>query len=157
MPTNFLWGTGPSSINLLANADLASLANGSGSVLGAAIDNSVTIPAGWQLGTLSLLIGSSSLAFTTSSFVSIYFLPSDGAGNYPNYTNGAAPKLAVNNYWAANISIHPVTQSASVVRETVPYVAIPPFKFKTVLINNSGVTLPATGNSLDLWPAPTQY
>jgi hypothetical protein len=39
----------------------------------------------------------------------------------------------------------------------LPDVRIPLGFFKAILVNHAGVTLPASGNTLDLYPTPTQY
>jgi hypothetical protein len=36
-------------------------------------------------------------------------------------------------------------------------VAVPSAKFKVVLVNGTGVTLPSSGNTLKLIPTPEQY
>jgi len=154
MPTNFLWGPVGTVMNLLTT-ELNSLANNSGSAVGPEINNS----GGLQLGQLSLLIASNSLAFTVASMVKVFLVPSDdtAGGNYPTYTSGASYKLAESNYLVGVISINPATQSANVVRETLPYVPIPLGKFKAILVSNAGVTLPSSGNTLNLYPTPNQY
>ena len=151
---NFLWGAAGSTYNLLTT-ELNSLASGSGTALGPNIDNSSNK---YQVGRLELKIASNSSAFTTASFVKVFFLPlfSDNT-NYPTYTSGSSYKLAEANYLAATININPATQSSNVVYECVDYVGIPQGQWKTVLVNVSGVTLPASGNTLNLIPTPSQY
>lgn len=151
---NFLWGAAGSVYNLLTT-ELNSLATGSGSAAGPAIDNSTNK---YQTGRLELIIASSSLAFTTASFVKVFFLPrlSDGT-NYPTYTSGASYKLAEGNYLAAIININPATQSSNVVYEAVDRVWIPQGLFKAVLVSSAGVTLPSSGNTLNLLPTPNAY
>lgn len=152
MPTNFLWGTRQAATSLLTT-ELNSLATANGAAASAAIDLTGN---GWQLGDLELFVASSSLAFTAASFMSVYFLPSTDGTNYPKYTSGASWKLALN-YLAGTIAIHPATLSAETIYEGVTGVLIPDAKFKVVLVNNSGVTLPASGNTLKLYPTPDQY
>lgn len=152
MPTNFLWGTRQSATTLLTT-ELNSLASGSGSSASSAIDLTAS---GWQLGDLELYIASSSLAFTAASYVDVYFLTSSDGNNYPKYTSGASWKLA-QNYWAARIWIHPATLSSEAIYESVREVRIPSAKFKVVLVSTAGVTLPASGNTLKLYPTPEQY
>ena len=154
MPTNFLWGA-PGTVYNLLTTELNSLASGSGTALGPAIDNTSNK---WQVGRLELVIASNSLAFTSASFVKVFFLPllSDGT-NYPTYTSGASYKLAEQNYLVGIININPATQSANVVRETLDRVYVPQGTWKTVLVSVAGVTLPSSGNTLNLLPTPSQY
>jgi len=153
MPTNFLWGTRQSATTLLTT-ELNSLATANGSAASAAIDLTAS---GWQEGDLELFVASSSLAFTAASYVDIYFLPSTDGTNYPKYTSGASWKLASANYWVGSIAIHPATLSAETIYEGLCGVKIPSAKFKVVLVNNTGVTLPAASNTLKLYPTPSQY
>lgn len=153
MATNFLWGTRQAATTLLTT-ELNSLATANGSAASSAIDLTAS---GWLLGDLELFIASSSLAFTSTSYVDVYFLTSSDGTNYPKYTSGASWKLASANYLAASIAIHPATLSAEAIYESVRGVLIPSAKFKTVLVSNAGVTLPASGNTLKLYPTPQQY
>jgi hypothetical protein len=153
MATNFIWGTIGSAYNLLTT-ELNSLATASGSVLGPEIDNTTN---GFQVGRLHLHLASNSLAFTATSLVKVFFLSSSAGTVYPTYTSGASYKLAESNYLVGVISINPATQSSNVVEEWLEGVFIPAGKFKTVLVNVAGVTLPASGNTLDIIPTPTQY
>lgn len=157
MPTNFLWGTRQSAVSLLTT-ELNALANVNGSAAGSAIDltQGGSPGGGWQLCDIELFLASSSLAFTVASFVSIYFLASSDGTNYPKYTSGASWKLA-QSYFAVSIPIHPATLSAETIYEVVSGVWLPNMKLKPILVNNTGVTLPATGNTLKLYPTPEQY
>lgn len=151
----FLWGTIGTVVSALTT-ELNAITNGTGTAYGPEISN-VT---GWQLGTLWLHLGSSSLAFTAASYCSIYLVPSTtpgtASGVYPKYTSGSSYKLAVANYWVGDIFINPATQSANVVDETLPNVVLPSGYFKAILVNNTGVTLPATLNTLSYYGTPTQ-
>lgn len=152
MPTNFLWGTRQSATSLLTT-ELNSLATANGAAASSAIDLTAS---GWLLGDLELYVASSSLAFTAASYVDVYFLTSSDGTNYPKYAAGASWKLA-QNYWAARIWVHPATLSAEAIYESVRDVRIPSAKFKVVLVSGLGVTLPASGNTLKLYPTPEQY
>lgn len=158
MATNFLWGTIGSATNLLTT-ELNSLASGSGTAYGPEINNTVGT-SGVQVGTLWFHIASNSLAFTSGSYVTIYFVPSTtpgtASGTYPTYTSGASPTYSGNGL-VCNININPKTQSANVVDETLSGIILPAGYFKTILINNTGVALPASGNTLEFYPTPTQY
>ena len=156
MPTNFLWGTLQSGISLLTT-ELNTLATGSGSAAGPAVDNTIANSRGWKRGRFGLFIASNSLAFTATSYVQIHLLPEDGAGNYPTYTSGASYKLAVPNYFITNIAVNPATQAANVVREYTDYMPLPIGSWKAVLVSSLGVTLPSSGNILTVYPSPDQY
>lgn len=147
MATNFLFGAVGSKIALLTT-EMNSLANAAGTAVGPEINNST----GYQMGQLHLHLASA--AFTAASYVKVLFIPSnDTAGSiYPTTTAGAS--VPVGNYLAGVIYIYPSTAAQD---EFLPYVNIPLGKFKAILVNNTGVTLAASGNTLDLYPTPTQY
>lgn len=154
MATNFLWGNVGSTLNLLTT-ELNSLANGAGAAYGPEVGGN-NEP---QRAQLSLHIASSSLAFTAASYVSIYLVPSITTltgGTYPTYTSGATPVYSGNGF-VGNININPKTQSANVVDEILLGIIIPLGFWKTILINNTGVALPASGNTLNAILTPTQY
>lgn len=155
MPTNFLWGTVGSAYNLLTT-ELNSLASGSGSALGPEIDNTSNA---FQMGRLHLHIASNSLAFVNGSFCKVFLLSSNAGSTYPTYTSGASYALAETNYQIGTISLNPTTQAANVVDEWLEGVFIPAGKFKTVLVYVGGGagTWPSSGNTLDLFPTPSQY
>jgi len=155
MPTNFLWGTVPSVINLLTT-EMNSLASGSGTALGPEIDNTTNA---MQMGRLHLHLASNSLALVAGSYCKVFFLPSNAGSTYPTYTSGASYALAESNYLVGNIFLNPKTQSANVVDEWLEGVFMPAGKFKTVLVYVGGGagTLPASGNTLDIFPTPSQY
>jgi hypothetical protein len=153
MATNFLWGAQGSVYNLLTT-ELNTLASGSGTATGPEIDNTTNA---FQNGALQFHIASNSLAFTVTSFVKVFFLPSNAGATYPTYTSGASYKLAEPNYLVGLVYVNPATQSANVVDEWLDNVYIPLGKFKTVLVSSLGVTLPASGNTLNLYPRPSQY
>lgn len=154
MATNFLWGSVGSTLNLLTT-ELNSLANNAGTVYGPEVGGN-NEP---QRAMLALHLASNSLAFTAASYVSVYFVPSITTltgGTYPTYTSGTTPIYSGNGF-VGNININPQTQSANVVNEILPGVIIPLGFFKTILISSAGVTLPASGNTLNAILTPTQY
>ena len=155
MATNFLWGAVGTVINLLTT-ELNSLADGSGSAYGP----EVGIANDYQLGQLHFHIASNSSAFTATSYVDVFFVPSittaSGAA-YATYTSGSSYKLAEANYKVASIAINPTTQGANVVEEVVVDVRIPLGFFKAIFVSHACVTLPASVNTLNLYPTPTQY
>jgi hypothetical protein len=153
--TNFLWGPVGTVIHLLTT-ELNSRVDGEGTPYGP----EVGVANDPQLGQLSLHIASNSLAFTGTSRVDVFFVSSittASGATYPTYTSGTSYKLAESNYFVGSIAINPATQSANVVDEVLPDVRIPAGFFKAILVNHTGVTLPASGNTLDLYPTPTQY
>lgn len=155
MATNFLWGGVGSVIHLLTT-ELNSLADAAGTAYGPEVGAAND----YQLGQLYLHIASNSSAFTSTSRVDVFFVPSSTTATgatYPTYTNGASYKLAESNYLVGSIAINPATQAANVVDEVLADVRIPLGFFKAILVNHAGVALPASGNTLDLYPTPTQY
>lgn len=153
MATNFLWGTRQTAYNLLTT-ELNSLASGSSTAYGPEIDNTSNK---WQLGDLNFKLASSSSALTGASYCDVYFVISADGTNYPKLTSGSSWKLASANYFAASIAFHPATLSSEVIYECVRGVLIPSAKFKTVLVSALGVTMPSSGNTLDIIPSPEQY
>ena len=153
MATNFLWGSEGSVINLLTT-ELNSLTNGYSTAFGPEVDNTTNR---YQEGRLAFKLASSSSALTSASFVAVYFVTSNDGTNYPKLTRGSSFKFSEINYLAATIQLYPGTLSSEVLYENVRGVLIPSGKFKTVLVNQSGVTLPSSGNTLDLYPTPSQY
>lgn len=155
MATNFLWGSVGSAYNLLTT-ELNSLASGSGSAAGPEINNTTNA---YQTGRLHLHLASNSLALVAGSYVKVFFLSSDAGSTYPTYTSGASYKLAESNYLVGTIALNPTTQSSNVVDEWLEGVFIPAGKFKAVLVYVGGGagTWPASGNTLDIFPTPTQY
>lgn len=156
MATNFLWGTRGSVLNLLTT-ELNSLASGSACAFGPEINNLLAAPGGYMLGDLNFKLASSSSALTSASYLDVCFVPTVDGTNYPKFTSGSSYKLAVQNYKVGTIWLFPGTLSSEAIYECLPGVRIPGGKFKTVLINQSGVTLPSSGNTLDLYPTPEQY
>lgn len=155
MVANFLWGTVPSAYNLLTT-ELNSLASGSGTALGPEIDNTTFA---YQIGRLHLHLASNSLALVVGSQCNVFFLSSNAGSTYPTYTSGSSYKLAESNYLVGSIALNPATQSANTVDEWLEGVFIPAGKFKTVLVyvGAGAGTLPASGNTLDIFPTPSQY
>lgn len=147
MATNFLYGAAGSKMALLTT-EMNSLANAAGTAVGPEINNST----GYTLGQLTLHLGSA--AFTATSYVSVLLVPSnDTAGSiYPTTTAGAS--VPAQNYLAGVIYIYPSTAAHD---EFVANITIPLGKFKAILVNSTGVTLAASGNTLDLYPTPIQY
>lgn len=152
--TNFVWGPVGTVIHLLTT-QLDALASLAGSAYGPELGGATKE----QVGTLYLHLASNSLAFTSASSVAVYLVQSStlaSGATYPTYTSGTTPKYSGNGF-VGSIQLNPATQSANVVDEILPGITIPAGFYKCILINNSGVALPASGNTLDLYPTPTQY
>lgn len=155
MTAPFTWGTVGAKIALLAT-ELDALGDGWGTVYGPERGGANSA----QLGTLHLHLASNSLVFTTISLVKVYLVPSVDLASgsaYPTYTAGASFKLTEPNYLAGVIYVNPATQASNVVDEVLPNIIMPPGFFKTILVSKLGVTMPASGNTLDFYPTPSQY
>lgn len=154
MATNFLWGSVGSTLNLLTT-QLDARVDGEGAPYGPEVGGNNSP----QRAMLALHLASNSLAFTAASYVSVYLVPSVttlSGGTYPTYVSGTTPFYSGNGF-VGNINISPHTQSSNVVDEILPGIIIPLGFFKTILINKSGVTLPASGNTLNAILTPSQY
>lgn len=148
MATNFLWGSVGSVMNLLTT-ELNALANGTLCAIGPEINNS----SGHQMGQITVTLASA--AFVAPSFINIYLVPSSdtNGGAYPVFTSAAAAGLS--NYLVASVAINGSTAAQ---KEMFAYVPIPLGKFKALaLTGGSTPTLGATGNTVDLYPTPSQY
>jgi hypothetical protein len=148
MSTNFLWGTTGSVMNLLTT-EMNSLAVATLTALGPEINNTN----GPQLGQLYLNLGSA--AFVSGCFAEVFLLPSNdtAGGSYP--TLGTYAQEALANYRVATMFIKGTTAAQ---KSIYPHVIIPSGKFKAFLATNGSCpTLAGSGNTLDLYPTPTQY
>lgn len=154
MATNFVYGTREAAVALLTT-ELNSLGNGSLSSASSAITPGTTtnLTTRHLRGDLVVKIASSSSAFVSGSVLVVYFIPAVDGTNYPKI--GAS--LAKSNYCVASIALYGNTLSSEVLYECVTDVPIPNCPFKVVLENQSGVSLPASGNTLDLYPQAVQY
>lgn len=152
MSSNFLWGPVGTVIHLLTT-ELNSLASAAGAAYGPEVGGATKE----QEGMLYLHIASNSTTFAGG--VAVYLVPSTtgaSGATYPTYTSGASYKYSGNGY-VGTVQITPAANSANVVDEVFPGIKIPAGFFKCILVNNSGFALPASGNTLDLYPTPTQY
>ena len=148
MATNFLWGSVGTVMNLLTT-EMNSLVNGTLSAIGPEINNST----GYQMGQLTLALASA--AFVAPSYAQVFLVPSSDTNGttYPTFTSAAA--AALSNYRVGTIYINGSTAAQS---ESLPYITIPLGKFKTlILTGGSCPTLAASGNTLNLYPTPSQY
>ena len=148
MATEFLWSAVGSKIALLTT-ELNSLAEDSYSAASGEIDNS-SVKA--QMGTLTLHLGSA--AFAAGDYVNVYFVPADDHATSGTFPTGLQDGNS-DNYFAGTINIYDTTAAQN---ETLPYVTIPPGYFKVYLRTSSGCpTLASSGNTLDLYPTPSQF
>ena len=153
--SDFIHGSRPGAVALLTT-ELNGKTNGELSALGPAITPGTTtnLTVRHLRGDLVLKLASNSLAFTAVSFVAVYFVPAANGTNYPKLSGA---NLARPNYRVATIAIYPATPSAEVLYESVNGVLIPNAPFKVALENLTGVTLPASGNTLDLYPQAVAF
>ncbi len=148
MATNFLWGTTGSVMHLLTT-ELNSLAASTLTAYGPEINNTT----GPQLGQFYLQLGSA--AWVAGNFLAVYIMPSSdtAGGAYP--TLGTFAQEALANYLAGVIYIKGTTAAQTAV---LPNIIIPSGKFKTfAAFGGTTPTSASSGNSLDLYPTPTQY
>lgn len=152
---DFIHGTRPGVVALLTT-ELNGLGNGSLTPFGPVITpgSTTNLTVRHLRGDLALKLASNSLAFTAASFVAVYFVPAIDSTNYPKLSGA---NLARSNYRVGTIALYPATPTAEVIYENVRGVLIPNAPFKVVLENLSGVALPASGNTLDLYPQAVAY
>lgn len=155
--TDFLHGTRPGAVALLTT-ELNSLSATAGTLTSAGpavtpgTTGNLTSRVPW--GDLWLKIASSSGAYTSASFVNVYFLTAIDGTNYPKISGN---NIAKANYFAGSIAIYPATLSSEVIYEGRLRIRIPNVPFKAVLENQSGIAFPASGNTLDLYPQADSY
>ncbi len=148
MTAQFTWGAVGSVMHLLTT-EMNSLAVSTLTSLGPEINNS----SGYQMGQLDLTLASA--AFVAGNSMSVYLLPSNdtAGGTYP--TLGTFAQEALANYLVGVMFIKGTTAAQ---RSILPYVPIPLGKFKCFVNTNTGTpALASSGNTLDLFPTPTQY
>lgn len=149
MATNFLYGAVGSVVHLLTT-ELNSLANGTLSAIGPEVGAANNV----QMGQLYVHLASA--AFVAPSYINIYLVPSSttaSGATYPTFTSAAA--AALSNYLVATVYINGSTAAQD---EIFPYVPIPLGFYKCLaLTGGSTPTLASSGNTVDLYPTPTQY
>lgn len=148
MTANFLWGA-TGTVQHLLTTELNSLANGTLTSLGPEIDNTT---GAFQMG--QLYVHMASAAFVEPSYINIYLIPSVGTAG-TTYPAPASSSAELANYLVATIYINGTTAAHDV---DYPYITIPPGKFKAAAATGGSCpTLAASGNTVDLYPTPTQY
>lgn len=120
--------------------ELNSLANGSTTALSAEIDNTTNL---YKYMDLELYVASA--AFTGTSYVSLYVVPTLDGTNYPDWDAGASPGLGNNNYWVGDLFLKAATGAE---RHVLRGVLVPTGKFKTAAKNAGGVAMASSGNTV---------
>lgn len=136
-----------SSANQLTT-ELNSLANGSAAIASTAYDNATNL-AMWATFELNVTYGTNP---TAGSLVSLYLVPSADGTNYADATTGASP-LVSPAYYVGAFWLRAVTTAQRVALANsgpAGLVALPGLKFKCYVINSSGQTMAASGNTLSM-------
>ncbi len=148
MATNFLWG-GTLTVQHLLTTEMNSLAVSTLTSLGPEINNTN----GAQLGQLTLTLASAS--FIAGNYMAVYFFPSSDTAGASYGTLGTFANEALSNYKAGDIYIKGSTAAQLM---TLTNVIIPSGKFKAFAVTGGSCpSLASSGNTLDLYPTPTQY
>lgn len=124
------WGT-PTTIATALTTELNSLANGSTSTASSAYDNETN-----KHKFVNVEVYLASLTPTGSPSISVNILPTLDATNYADAGSDTA------------VIVLPLTTSTSAKRKIAVNIPAPPFSLKFSLTNNSGVSLPASGNTV---------
>lgn len=151
--TNFLWsgaGSYDAGPTTLLSTELNSLVNSNSnslSTLGAAFQNT----SAWELADAEFLPGAA-ITPVAGAFMELWLLRSlDGGTNYAFGSATAAPARP------ADITI-PVPAGTSITpRADEPGLVMPPSFYKPIARNQTGVTLPASGNIIRLSFYTQQY
>lgn len=128
----------PNTIGNALTTELNSLANGSYSSASSAIDNEAGL---FLYLDLELLLAS--LTPTGAPTVSVYAVYSIDNGT--NFEDGGGATAPPN---AALLCTIDLSTSASIKRRTRVNLSIAPLQFKLVVLNNSGVSFAASGNTV---------
>ena len=131
------WGT-PESIGTALSTALDALGNGSYSAASSAITNG----SGTVYKYMALELYLASLTPSGTPYIEVYLLPTVDATNYVDGGGATAPPAET------LLAVFSLSTSASTKRRAVSNLLIPPFDFKLVLKNASGVSLAASGSTL---------
>lgn len=118
---------------LATSTDMDSLADGSLTAAGAAIDNTSGL---YQYVTLEIVLGSINPSGTP--YVDCYLFASQDGTNYEDVSASAAHAIIASAF---------VTTGSSAKRAVLRNIPIPPIKFKLCLRNRTGVSFAASGNT----------
>lgn len=136
------------SIATLASTELNSLANGSGA-LGAEYDNATNLYT-HGLFELNVTFGTNP---TAGSLVDVYLIPAPDGTNYDDSTTGASPYAPPSTY-VGSFAVQATTSAQKVPMGGMGLaeIALPPTKFKALVINRSGQAFPASGSTVKMVP-----
>jgi hypothetical protein len=141
MPNAVLWQAAPTSRSTVLTTELNSLANGSRTNAGTAIDNSTNLDMfGWL--ELAVTFGS---APSADAYIAVYMVTSLDGTNYADGSSTVAPGADT---WVINI---PLNATTSAQNKQVGPIALPPTKIKFIVENKSGQAFPASGSTLKLY------
>lgn len=136
MPIAFSWDT-PIAIASALTTELNSLANGSYTAASAAIDNETGL---YEYMGAELALAS--LTPTGTPSASLFLVESlDGT----NYADGGGSVVPANESLIGTFSL---STGVGAKRRILSKILIPPFPFKLIVLNNAGVALAASGNTL---------
>jgi hypothetical protein len=127
----------------IMTTDLNSLATGQ-SNLSAAYDNGTNL---YIWGDFELLV-TFGVAPTAGWMVDMYLAPAVDGSNYADSSDGASPVTSGPNY----IGGYPLRAVTSAQRIVIRGIPLPPCSFKIMLVNNSGQSMAASGNTLKMLP-----
>jgi hypothetical protein len=137
------WTT-PIAIETVLSTDLNSLANGYGEVPGGASATYITVDS-LLYADLELVVqfGTNPVA---GSLVEVYFIRRIDSTTPENYTRGASAVGPANGY-AGGFPLAAVTSAQRII---LPQVTLPPTDFIFMVINRSGQTMAASGNTVKM-------
>lgn len=145
MSNKVTWSGAPVSRGTGLTTELNSLADGAYSAIGTEFDNTTNLD---QYGQAHIHLGSLSPA--AGAFVQL-FLVQEIAATYENEPKSTNPGGQM------SVAVCSVDTAASSAKEiATPLFAIPPGKFKLVLLNKCGVALNASGNTVTLYTTDDQ-
>lgn len=140
MAGDIKWSGYKASAATCLTTELNSLANGSTTALSAEIDNTTNL-----YKYIDFEVYLASAAFTGTSYVSLYVVPTLDGTNYPDWDAGASPGLGNNNYWVGDLFVKAATGTE---RHVLRGALMPAGKFKVGLKNVGGVALASSGNTV---------
>lgn len=140
MANKILWETTPNSRSTVLTTELNSLGNGSYSAAGTAIDNSANLD---QWGCLEVNLAS--LNPTSGAYLQLFLIQAPDGTNYEDAPSSTNPG------YHASVCVLSIPTGAATKRAISPWFRLPPCKVKFVLLNGSGVSLGASGNTVTLY------
>ncbi len=146
MATTFKWLSLTTQSSVLTAAQLASLANGSYTALGNAYDNSANLDQ-WAWAKVSL----ATVTPAAGAFVQLFL--SQSLDNGTTYDDGPSASNPGSHNLVGTCSISTKAQAHEAV---VPGFRLPPGLMKFSLLNKTGSTLSASGNTITLYTTNEQ-